>query len=397
MRLASERTGLEGMVEASTWHQVFTIASQHRGGPVMPVKTVTSPNPSYSNSGAKTSSVNNAAPSISSASGASPGPSGHATTSTAGSTATTTAGSKGTAASTTSSTTATTAEDASGNRTIRRTLSLSAMLPFSRDAEDKVSLLQMISYASIIAILAVIVHYSWAVSEVISTRMYITLGALIIVLLIIFAQEFIFISSNEEGSVSSKITKKGGMKGASTTATTVPAMTGGSPSSPGQTGKRKSVTFGTPAPTYAPIAAAVAASPAVSSSSSVATSAATKPSPLVTEKSFSSPVFAAHQTSATNAATSATVEASAATANNAVGDDTVTSEINGEVAESILGKRVVIANISSPANTNSTTDAVYDLSSEGENGMEDDEDDEDDDLFAPRPTLSTMPDSDDEN
>jgi Tfp pilus assembly protein PilO len=56
----------------------------------------------------------------------------------------------------------------------------------------------MILSATIIVILAVALHYTWAIKQWISTKLYVTFALLIFVLITIFCQEFLFMSSDDE-------------------------------------------------------------------------------------------------------------------------------------------------------------------------------------------------------
>lgn len=148
LKLASESTGLQGKVEADGWHQAFTIAIQSVSS------TATKSKRSTAKKGAG-------------------------------------ANKDGTKEETEKQVDGKNTGNSKETKSLIRRVSMS---PFSRDGEDKASTMQMVVYGLVIVLLAVVVHYAW-VHGYVSTKLYITLSALIAVLLAIFVQEFILVSN----------------------------------------------------------------------------------------------------------------------------------------------------------------------------------------------------------
>lgn len=88
------------------------------------------------------------------------------------------------------------------------TRKLSVVFPAALGGGDEDSKTPMIICASIILLLAVILHYIWIVKKWMSTKLYLTLAVLIVVLMIIFFQEFVMASTDEETNNSNKETSK---------------------------------------------------------------------------------------------------------------------------------------------------------------------------------------------
>lgn len=72
-----------------------------------------------------------------------------------------------------------------------------------KDEKSPNQLIPMILCAVIILLLSGFLHYAWAVKKIISTKLYLTLGLLITILVIIFFQEFVYTEDFETPSESS--------------------------------------------------------------------------------------------------------------------------------------------------------------------------------------------------
>lgn len=159
IRLASERTGLEGKVEADSWHQAFTIAtaSSHAAGGNDGSRASITPRQFANGKGGATEARGN--------------------------------GRGGGAAS-----------------MIRR-VSMSAFAIANGD--EPLSFKALLVYAVIILGLLSLLWYAWAMLAILSTKTFVTLLLLVGVLVIIFVQEFLSVKKQDKNNLS-VVNKAGG-------------------------------------------------------------------------------------------------------------------------------------------------------------------------------------------